>query len=313
MFAEVAGCARIDTSYFNAESCFEYLLLSQYSTDKLPERVLSVKTRQKYWLPKLQRWAWVGWLLCWTGCLLFTGCLPQAEPVQLPTDTPLPPSATSTPTIVWFPPTATPTLYPTPEPLPTEDMRPGIGAIIYQDDFTDPETWSLATSPLGSIALGLNELTIVINAENTYLYSVREEWNISDFYLELTASPSMCRELDEYGMLLRFNSAGDFYRFSLSCNGQVRLDRIYQGKASSPQPWLVSYAVPPGAPSSSRLGVWAVGNEMRFFVNNYYQFTISDPLLLSGSVGVFARSTIDWPLTVNFSDLVIYSVNMYGE
>jgi hypothetical protein len=76
---------------------------------------------------------------------------------------------------------------------------------------------------------------------------------------------------------------------------------------------LVSYAVPPGAPSSSRLGVWAVGNEMRFFVNNHYQFTISDPLLLSGSVGVFARSTIDWPLTVNFSDLVIYSVNMYGE
>lgn len=287
----------------------KYLFLSQNSPDMLPERVISVKPRKKYWLLNIVRRGWVLLMFCLVASLWLSGCLPQPEPIPLPTDTPLPPSATPTPTVIWFPATATPTLYPTPEPLPTENMRPGIGAIIYQDDFTDPEAWSLATSPLGSVALGLDELTIVINAEDTYLYTVRRDWNLSDFYLELTASPSMCRELDEYGILLRFNSAGDFYRFSLSCNGQIRLDRIYQGKASSPQPWLVSYAVPPGAPSSSRLGVWAVGSEMRFFVNDHYQFTITDPLLLSGGLGVFARSTIDWPLTVNFSELVVYSVH----
>ncbi len=184
---------------------------------------------------------------------------------------------------------------------------------MFQDDFTEPVAWSLSSSESGSVALGLNELTIAIGAEDTYLYSVRTDWVVTDFYLELTASPSMCRDLDEYGILLRVSPERDYYRFSLSCNGQVRLDRIYRSVASSPQPWILSGAVPPGAPSTSRLGVWAVGGEMRFFVNDRYQFTVRDPLLTSGGVGVFARSTVDWPVTVNFSNLEIYTLGPTGE
>lgn len=247
------------------------------------------------------------------GLLSLTACIPQPDPEPTPTPTPVPPTPTFTPTIIWFPPTATFTPYPTLELLPTEDLRPGIGELLFQDDFSDPTAWSLSTSPGGSVALGLNELTIAIGAEDTYLYSLRKDWLLSDFYLELTASPSMCRELDEYGLLLRVSPELDFYRFSLSCNGQVRLDRIYRGAASSPQPWVLSGAVPPGAPSTVRLGVWAVGSELRFFVNDRYQFTVRDPMLLSGGVGVFARSTVDWPVTVNFSDLAVYSLDPIGE
>jgi hypothetical protein len=247
------------------------------------------------------------------GLLCFTACIPQPEPQPTPTTTPVPPTVTFTPTIVWSPPTATFTPYPTLELLPTEDLRPGIGALLFQDDFSDPDAWSLSTSIAGSVALGLNELTIAIGAEDTYLYSLRKDWLLSDFYLELTASPSMCRDLDEYGILLRVSPELDFYRFSLSCDGQMRLDRIYHGAASSPQPWMLSGAVPPGAPSMARLGVWAVGSEMRFFVNDRYQFTVRDPLLVSGGVGGFARSTVDWPVTVNFSDLAVYTLNPTGE
>jgi len=100
----------------------------------------------------------------------------------------------------------------------------------------------------------------------------------------------------------------DYYRFSLSCDGQVRLDRIANGQASSPQPWQLSGEVPPGAPSSSRLGIAAVGSKMDFFVNGQYQFSIKDPLLDSGSVGVFARSVNKMAVTVNFSNMVVYQI-----
>lgn len=255
--------------------------------------------------------AFFGFLLF--GLLLVSGCVVQPEIQSSPTLQPVPSTDTPTPTIVWFPPTATFTPYPTPYLLPTEDFRPGIGPLIFRDDFTNPAAWSLSSGGSGSVALGLNELTIAIGDEDTYLYSVRRDWIVSDFYLELTASPSMCRDLDEYGILLRVSPEQDYYRFSLSCNGQVRLDRIYQSVATSPQPWMLSGAVPPGAPSTSRLGVWAVGSEIRFFVNDRYQFTISDPMLASGGVGVFARSTVDWPVTVNFSNLEIFSLNPTGE
>jgi hypothetical protein len=256
--------------------------------------------------------------MVWLGCItlivfIFTGCVAQPELQPTPTPTPVPSTETPTPTIVWFPPTATFTPYPTPYVLPTENLHPGVGDLMFQDDFTDPATWSLSSSELGSVAIGLNELTISIGSAETYLYSLRRDWVLSDFYLELTVSPSMCRDLDEYGILLRVSPERDYYRFSLSCNGQVRLDRIYRSAASSPQPWMLSGAVPPGAPSTSRLGVWAVGSEMRFFVNDRYQFTVSDPMLTNGGVGVFARSTVDWPVTVNFSNLEVYNLNPAGE
>jgi len=244
-------------------------------------------------------------LLSLSACLsVYT---PSPSPLSTQTLTPSP-TIPSTPTIVWFPPTATFTPFPTQIITPTQDLRPGLGSIILTDDFYTSTLWTLNVTPQGRIALGKNELTIALSAPKTYLYSLRKEPVLSDFYIEITASPNLCQGLDEYGLLLRVSPAMGYYRFSLSCNGQVRLDRVAGGQASSPQPWMMSGAFPPGAPSSSRLAAWLVGNELRFFVNDYYQFTIRDPLLKSGGIGIFARSTTDHALTINFSNLVIREI-----
>ena len=80
------------------------------------------------------------------------------------------------------------------------------------------------------------------------------------------------------------------------------------GTGGSPQPWLASASVPQGAPSTSKLGVWAVGREMRFFINDEFQFAVSDPYHPSGLIGVFARSAGENAVTVSFSDLKVYAV-----
>jgi hypothetical protein len=48
---------------------------------------------------------------------------------------------------------------------------------------------------------------------------------------------------------------------------------------------------------------------MRLFLNDRYQFTIRNPNYRNGTVGVFARSAGDTPVTVNFFDLVIQEVD----
>jgi len=246
-------------------------------------------------------------------CLLLffsaSACVPMASPPALLESTPTPTiTATSTATVIWFPPTDTPTPYPTPVVYPTSDYRPGLGSTLFEDDFSEPDSWMLEKTSSGSVALGKNELSLVISEPGAYEYTVRAEPILTDFYAEITANPNLCRGLDEYGLLVRYNSPVDFYRFSLSCDGQVRLDRLVNGKASSPQPWMQSGSVPPGAPSFSRLAVWASGYEIRFFVNDQYQFSVNDPLLLKGNLGLFARSASDTALTVNFSDLVVKEV-----
>jgi hypothetical protein len=240
--------------------------------------------------------------------ILSTACTVAPTFEVLPTSSQVTPTATSTPTVIWFPPTATPTAFPTPIVTPTMDMRPALGNMLFEDDFSQVNTWTTSQTADGSVALGKNELTIAIAETNAYLYSVREEPAFSNYYLEITANTSLCRGLDEYGVLFRVSPVMDYYRFSLSCNGQVRLDRVYNGQASSPQPWIMSGAVPPGAPSSSLIGIAAQGDELSFFVNGQFQFSVHDPLLSTGGVGVFARSANKMAVTVNFSQLVIYEI-----
>jgi len=259
--------------------------------------VTTAKNKPKIWLGRLV-------LLL----LTLSACAPLETPPTASPESPTPFSEV-TATVVWFPPTAIPTPIPTKPVTPTPDLHPGLGEVIFSDDFSSPGSWSLSRTSQGGAALGHNELTIAILEPRTYIYSVRSEPVLSDFYLEITASPTLCRETDEYGLLFRLTSPADFYRFSLSCDSQVRLDRLVNGTASSPQPWMFSGVIPPGAPNIARLGVWVRSKEMRFFINDQFQFTVSDPLLPSGSIGVFARSAGDYAVTVNFSDLVVREIS----
>jgi len=247
-------------------------------------------------------------LLCALGLV---ACLPLMDPPPpLPSATPLPPTETSTPTIVWFPPTATHTPLPTVtlSLTPTLDTRPAFGDLIFADDFNDPAQWSLGVIPAGSMALGVDELSLVVSRPRGYLFSLRQGTSLGDFYAELTASPSICRAADEYGLLLRVSPSLDFFRFGLTCDGQARLDRFLNGAASAPQPPTPSGAVPPGAPSQTRMAVWARGREMRFYANGQYLFSVNDPSLPSGGLGVFARAAGEDMVSVSFSRLEVYEV-----
>lgn len=248
--------------------------------------------------------------LTFAGVWMLSACAAATTLAPTLTPTPLLPTDTPTATIIWFPATATFTPYPTVTVQPTPDQRPGIGALTFSDDFSDPAAWTQSRTAEGSVAVANHELTIAIaeKHERAYLSSMRTQPVFANFYLELTASPMLCRDKDEYGLLLRVSGEADYYRLSLSCDGNIRLDRVVSGQASSPQPWVLSGSVPPGAPSMVRLGVWAYGEEMRFFVNDEYQFTVRDPLLLSGGVGVFARSAGDMAVTINFSNLEVYEL-----
>jgi len=240
------------------------------------------------------------------GCTI--GLSSQVPQEQQPTSSPFP-IVSTTSTIVWFPSTNTPTPIPTIETTPTPELLASLGAPLYQDDFSTGTGWDLFKFSWGSAALGNNQLTLVVLDPRAYVASVYNNLIIENFYLQITADVRLCTGLDEYGLIVRRASPADFYRFSLSCDGQMRMDRIYQGTASSPQPWMFSSSVPKVAPSIVQLGIWADGKKMRFFVDGVVQYEIEDPLLTSGNIGVFARSGGENAVTVNFGDLEIYQIS----
>jgi hypothetical protein len=241
-------------------------------------------------------------LLPFCGFLFLVACLPMN--LAQPTETPHPTeTATPTETVVWFPPSATATQLLVPTYTGTPEMNPGVGRAILEDDFSDEDVWDIATSDNGSATVNRNRLTLAVQP-GYYLASMRREFPLSDFYAEITSRPSLCRGEDNYGLVVR-GVGSSFYRFVLACNGQIRAERI-TGGTRLPLQEPVPSGDAPGAPGEVRMGIWAVGPEMRLFLNGRYQFTVVDPSFPSGALGVFVRSTGETPVTVTISDLAVY-------
>jgi hypothetical protein len=221
----------------------------------------------------------------------------------LSTETPLP-----TPTIDWFPASATPTLgaLSTQKP-PTPEMRPGLGATTLTDDFSDPSLWDTATSDQASADIDSNRLILSAQSK-VYMISLRRELTASDYYAEITARPGLCRSDDSYGLLVRAN-ARSYFRFSLACNGTVYAERFNGGEHEILQTPLPSGDAPRGAPGEVRIGIWAFGREMRLFLNGRYQFSINNSSLPSGTIGVFVNSAGETPVIVSFSRLALQEVD----
>ena len=252
----------------------------------------------------------LAWLLS-ILCIGLSACAPgsnKAATAAVQTASPVP-QVSPTVTIDWFPTTATPTRAPVLAPtlLPTAAL--GKSSPLLQDDFSDTHAWDKVQVTSGSAAYGKNEFTIAITGENTLLNSMRHAPELGNFYLEITASTSLCREADSYGLLLRAADPYNGYRWVVTCDGRTRLERLQNGYIVLLQDWLTSGDIRQGAPVDTPLAVWMYGQEMRFYIKGVEQFRVSDPVFSSGFIGVFARSSGTSPLTVSFSSLGVWSID----
>ena len=227
----------------------------------------------------------------------------QATAAPPPTATPAPATAT----IVWFPATETPTPQFLATAGPTPERKPGIGRLLLTDHFTSGDPWNPGISEEASVEVGHGRLTIAVQPGVT-AHRLRQGPALDAFYAEITARPSLCRNGDQYGLLFRSPSEAAYYSFTLACDGTARAERVRTGRAYPLQAAIPSADAPPGAPGEVRMGVWASGSDLRFFLNGRYQFGVTDPTLRSGALGAFARSVGSTPVTVTFSDLVVYAL-----
>jgi hypothetical protein len=226
-----------------------------------------------------------------------------------PAETPTPAfTETPSPTVVWFPPTNTPTPLPTQTIAPTANNHPGMGDLIFSDSFNRPDLWNTSSSSWASATVTSNRLVLSITGQGPLsILSLRSQPMVDNFYAEATATISLCRDKDQYGMV--FRAAGeDYYRFTVNCNGQIRLERGNSGSIWPLLDWQPSGDAPSGAPAQVSIGIWSMGSEMRFYLDDRYQFTVSDSALHSGTLGFFAYANGTTPVAVSFSDLKVYSV-----
>jgi hypothetical protein len=241
--------------------------------------------------------------------LVFLAACSSLPPAPTQTITPVPDTQTASPTIVWFPPTDTPTFFTTQTLLSTQDQRPGLGDLLFTDIFDQPSMWTTSATAANGATVTRNQLLLSISGQGPMtIISLRTQPTLSDFYAEATVKLSLCGGKDQIGMVFRAALGNNYYRFVVSCDGQTRLERMVSDSLLPLNPWLTSSDAPIAAPSEVKLGIWAAGSEMRFFLNDHFQFTYRDTTLHSGTLGFFAYVNGAAPLTASFSDLSVYSV-----
>lgn len=242
-------------------------------------------------------------LLCTTSLAAcgFTGAVGAETP---PPTTPPAPTTTLTP--VWFPVTPTSTLRPVEIP-PTATPAPleGLGPVILKDDFAPNGQWITYQNDSGSVQYGKNELTLAVNQPKASLVSLREQPPLENYYLEITATPSLCQGSDQFGVMFRVVSTRDFYRLVVTCGAQVRLEKVQNAAGTILQDWTFSPQLTPDSPNGMRLGILAAGSLLRIYINQVLQFEARDPAFTVGGLGVFARSQGQNVETINFSDLLV--------
>jgi len=245
------------------------------------------------------------WLV---GLSLISACTGQPEEPVYETSTATV-TSTSSPTIIWFPATSTSTSFPTRQPEPTENLHPGVGDIYLRDDFSRPALWSSKNGVGGNITIVNNELTLALQEEKAYIASLFTSDDLSSASVEVTSNVTLCKAEDSYGMLIRASNEMNGYRFLVNCQGKVKLEILKSGKPYTLVDWMQSGQVLPGSPYQLRLRVWAVKDELRFFLNDVFQFSARDSIFQSGKIGLFARQAADTPITVSYSNLVIRSID----
>jgi hypothetical protein len=244
-------------------------------------------------------------------CVLLAACTGFAQQAT-PTLTIEPATPTNTITINWFPATVTPTPQPSQAATPTPQILPDRGILLFSDNFSQADQWIPNLVNSGNSIINSNKLTLTIPAgtKGGTTTSLRSAPNLTDFFMEITVDLNLCRGSDQYNLLFRVSSLGDFYRFTATCNGQTRFERVISGKPFVIRDWTPSADLPLGAPGKVKISIWAAGRDLRIFLNDHFQFNIDDQFLSQGGLGVSIRTEADNPETVSFSDLAVFSASM---
>lgn len=249
------------------------------------------------------------------GLSLLLALLLAACTTFLPTATPLPPTETPAPsptpsaTIIWFPPTATPTQRALPSPQPTPNLRPALTDVLLQDDFSQADLWQTSRRAAGVVAVSNQSINLGVQSEFGALQSLRQGKLPAHFYAEITINFNLCGPQDQAGLLFNALDDGNAYRALVRCDGQLRVERVRDFNYGIITNWAPGIGFLAGALQKVRLGVWQSGNEVRIFVNDTYQFSTQLPTAGSGQLGVFARAGGRDPVTMTFSDLTVSGVD----
>jgi len=202
---------------------------------------------------------------------------------------------------------------PPPTRTAVPEHRLGLGAPLFEDSFDFDTGWDQGAAPRGAVSRLDNKLVISVQGPSSTLSSLSPIEPIADFMVEIEVRSEICENGDEFGLIVRVAGAGNptqdsHYRFLITCDGAVRASRFLSGAEAPILPITPSAEVLAGAPAVNRLGVSAIDDVFRFFVNDMQVFELNNGEIPAGRIGVIVRARQGAQTTISFDDFRVWDL-----
>ncbi len=181
--------------------------------------------------------------------------------------------------------------------------------VLYKDSFAIGETgpWQVEGDASGKTAVLDNQLIVQVDEPAMMQFATLPEPLFSDFLLQVDASIFAGNPQSSYGVLFRMQSATQFYRFEITGDGMYVVERRNaDGTWTRFVPdWTDSPAINQGVGAVNQLRVEAVGDTMRFFVNDTLLQQVTDSQYAGGTIALDAGTFGHPGLQVAFDNLLV--------
>lgn len=252
-------------------------------------------------------------LACVGLFFLLTSCLPQSQAgLDLPSPTAIE-TTVSTPTapVTWFPATSTPTAFPHASSTPAPVANSGIGDLISDSELFDVANWSnaeISSDSPNKLIWNDQALYFAVNQPPVSISTINNNLLLTNFYLEVNFEVNRCSANDTYG--ISFLAANERFgdRFILRCDGYIRVVQARDNLNLPLTEWEFTGAAPPAAPGAVKAAIWAHNGELRFFLDDQIQFSVTDRYFSSGGFGFFVDSKDPAGMNIKIHDLKLYSI-----
>jgi hypothetical protein len=189
-------------------------------------------------------------------------------------------------------------------------VLPTGGTLLYEDDFSDPESgWSVENT--GEVERGYKNEEYHFRLKKTnWMYWI---WNkktglFTDFVLNVDARLASEPRSNYYGLIFRHKDDNNFYRFMVRGDGYYFIGTRMNGGLNQLQGWTKTPHIKEGT-AENRLTVVCKGSQINLFINGKYLTTLKDESFSSGHVGIIVGSPQAPMVYSAFDNIQVYSLD----
>lgn len=181
------------------------------------------------------------------------------------------------------------------------------GAVIYQDNFSDPESgWNRVSENTGSADYDDGVYRIQVNVANTDIWAIPGQ-NFQDVRVEVDVFKAGGDRNNRFGVICRVNQATNFYTFVISSDGYYGIGKVkgLSYELLGMESLWRSDKIPAGA-GFIHLRADCVGDELTLYVDDVLIYQVHDAEFISGDVGLTAGSYDNPLVDIRFDNFMVY-------